>query len=82
MPPLVMSWKAEAYVVEFAARAYRVGLTTPCPVEFSFPLMIANIPAKIGAAKLVPPATVKFVLLLSRKPFAQLPVTLVVEENV
>jgi hypothetical protein len=36
--------------------------------------MIANIPAKTGAAKLVPPATVSFVLLLSRKPFEQLPV--------
>ena len=36
--------------------------------------MIASMPAKIGAAKLVPPATVRLVLVASRKPFAQLPV--------
>src|SRR5271155_767670 len=36
--------------------------------------MIATIPAKIGASKLVPPATVKSLSLLSRNPFAQLPV--------
>ena len=51
---------------------------TPCPVEFSLSLIIANIPAKTGAAKLVPPATVRFTLVLSRNPFAQLPVTLVI----
>jgi hypothetical protein len=42
-------------------------------------LAIATIPAKMGAAKLVPPATVRFVLLVSRKPCEQLPVTLVEE---
>src|ERR1700730_196191 len=36
--------------------------------------MMATIPAKMGASKLVPPATVKFLSLLSRNPFAQLPV--------
>src|ERR1700722_15183404 len=38
--------------------------------------MIATMPAKIGASKLVPPATVRFVLLESRNPFdgVQLPV--------
>jgi hypothetical protein len=35
--------------------------------------MIANIPAKIGVEKLVPPATVKYWSLASRKPFEQLP---------
>src|SRR3974390_378197 len=41
--------------------------------------MIAIIPANIGAPKLVPPATVRFVLFVSRKPLAQLPVILVEE---
>lgn len=36
--------------------------------------MIAIIPAKIGAAKLVPPAVVRFTLFVSRKPCEQLPV--------
>jgi len=48
---------------------------TPCPAEFNLSLISANIPAKTGAAKLVPPATVRFTLLLSRNPFVQLPVT-------
>jgi hypothetical protein len=34
--PLVMSWKAEAYVVALAASVYSVELTTPWPVEFCF----------------------------------------------
>src|SRR5579871_3407988 len=41
--------------------------------------MMAIMPAKIGASKLVPPATVKFTSLLSRKPFEQLPVICVDE---
>jgi hypothetical protein len=40
-------------------------------------LISAIIPAKIGAPKLVPPATVRLVLFVSRNPLAQLPVTLV-----
>lgn len=48
---------------------------TPCPVDFRFWFRIASIPAKIGAAKLVPPATVSFMLFASRKPFEQLPGT-------
>jgi len=43
--------------------------------------MIASIPAKIGAAKLVPPATVKYSSLESRKPFEQLPVMPVAVES-
>lgn len=44
-------------------------------MDFRFWFRIASIPAKIGAAKLVPPATVRFLLFASRKPFEQLPVT-------
>jgi hypothetical protein len=40
--------------------------------------MIAISPAKIGTSKLVPPATVRFTVLTSRKPFEQLPVIPVV----
>src|SRR6516165_1706061 len=36
--------------------------------------MIASIPAKSGAAKLVPPAVVRFLELVSRNPCEQLPV--------
>jgi hypothetical protein len=43
--------------------------------------MIASIPEKIGAAKLVPPATVRYASLLSRKPLAQLPVMPVAVES-
>jgi hypothetical protein len=43
-------------------------------MEFSFSFMIATNPAKIGVSKLVPPATVRFTVLTSRKPFEQLPV--------
>jgi len=32
------------------------------------------MPAKMGAAKLVPPAMVRYWSLVSRKPFEQLPV--------
>lgn len=51
-----------------------MGLITPCPVEFSFSLISATNPEKIGASKLVPPATVRFVVLASRNPCEQLPV--------
>ena len=53
---------------------YRVALTTPSPVEFCFWLMMASIPEKMGASKLVPPATVRYSSLLSRNPLEQLPV--------
>lgn len=43
-------------------------------MDFRFWFRIASIPAKIGAAKLVPPATVRRTLFASRKPFEQLPV--------
>src|SRR5271163_2399216 len=38
--------------------------------------MMATMPAKIGASKLVPPATVRSMSLASRKPFVQLPLML------
>src|SRR5438309_5723281 len=37
--------------------------------------MSATRPAKLGASKLVPPATVRLVLFTSRNPCEQLPVT-------
>jgi hypothetical protein len=43
--------------------------------------MMATIPEKIGASKLVPPATVRYSSLLSRKPFEQLPVIPVALES-
>ena len=52
---------------------------TPCPVELSFWFRTANIPAKIGAAKLVPPAVVSLALFTSRNPCEQLPVIPVIE---
>src|SRR6516162_9481239 len=52
---------------------------TPCPVELSFWFRTANIPAKIGAAKLVPPAVVSLALFTSRNPCEQLPVMPVFE---
>ena len=68
-------------MVELAARVYSVELMRPSPVEFSFWPMIASMPAKIGAAKLVPPATVRYSSLLSLKPLEQLLVMLVAVES-
>src|ERR1700743_3017368 len=45
---------------------------SPCPVEFCCSFKRASIPAKIGVAKLVPPASVTTPVAASRKPLLQL----------
>ena len=59
LPPLVMSWNALPYVVEFDASEYKVEFREPWPVAFSFWLIKATSAAKIGASKLVPPPPVR-----------------------